>query len=217
MDMMHDTRTAGETMTTDEQEFRNAIALAIENGASGSDLLTSAVAVYARHARHHAQQLRARDAEIGRLTAESGHQAAMLGQISATISRQTMTAAERGAHLERHRHVEQEMLRLADEVQDEAPEVAARIRAVCDYPAAGAGPARPVVVAFVPDSRWRTGWFSEPSAPAVKRAFPFAGWMLTADTARSVGQRPEAAFVVEGRPVGVGMLQEWGMTLSGLE
>lgn len=197
----------------DAQEFRRALALAIERGESGAAALEAAWDVYTEQLARHRTQLQAYDAELRRLNGELRHHELMLKQVTASISRQAIVSAERAAHLQRHQEVERDVRELAAEIRRRYPELAARIEAVCDTDMPASGPCRPVVVAFVPDTRWRLGWFSDPGTAFTDRSLPFAGWMLTADTARAIGQRPEAAFVVDGRPVGLSMLQAWGWTL----
>lgn len=200
--MMGDPVTISTCADPTVSHFRSQIVTEIEHATTGSDAADAIARVFTAH--HDAAVAResALRTEVRSLAGELSTYSAMLQQVSRAAGGDMEATARALADARRH----QDALEAARELLDGWPsddvalsQVAREMRVLVDIPAtlAPTRPVRSVIIAMVPDQRYRVGWFhcggeSEP------RPLAFAGWALVATPGGRAGV-PEGAFLMGGR------------------
>lgn len=195
--------------------FRREMAHCVEHAVDGVTIVDAAAKLYAASMEGAEARETSLTQEVARAHADDRTKAHMLAHIQRTVAREVEIAARQAAHINRYRDVETKLATLADQLQTEHPEIADRIHDALASPQPPDLPARPVVVAFHPDTRYRCGWFRE--TDGYPRSLAFAGWCLMAAAPSSTPQQPEAAFTLYGRPQPLSELERRGMVLVSLD
>lgn len=174
--------------------------------------------MFAQHLTQHRAQISGLSHDVRESAGQASVARALLDHTAAAVSREVEAGAEWCAQAGRARNIEAQLLALESDLRAEGlTDTADRLGAAMAYPLIDTPSyVPPHAIAFVPDQRWRVGWFDTPNN--VKRtAFPFAGWQLLHDPGHVMARQPEAAFLVSGRMWAISELETRGYRLAHLD
>lgn len=199
------------------EQFQVRAAAEIEQAPTGEQAAAAVTRLFRSHHEAAAARERGLAADLQAIAADDTAKNAMLEQVSRSVGREVEVSARMAARLDWYRRVVEQVRDLAESLNVAQPEVAERIGQALNAPAPPpGGPVVTVIIAFVPDMRWRLGWFQK-GGEGEMSALPFAGWALVADSAGGRGQRPQAAFLVGGRLYPLTELERRQMILARME
>ncbi|MFE4960429.1 hypothetical protein ACFRCW_42445 [Streptomyces sp. NPDC056653] len=174
--------------------------------------------MFAQHLTQHRAQISGLSADVRESAGQASVARALLEHTAAAVSREVAAGAEWCAQANRARHIDKQLLALESDLRAEGlTDTADRLGAAMSYPLIDTPSyVPPHAVAFIPDQRWRVGWFNTPNG-AQRTAYPFAGWQLLHDPGHIAARQPEASFLVLGRMWALSELETRGYTLAHMD
>lgn len=213
--VVHENKTPTTYRDPAVEAFYGTVIQALEDGPDGASSATVITGAFHRQHQAHVQREHALTSDVRRLSADDTTKAAMLSYASRSTSRLMDECVRLAGRLHAHQDVESRVHDLAGQLDETHPGIAEQLRDALMSIAAPAPPAHgPTILAFVPDPRWRTGWFRRSDRPeGALEPLPFAGWAMVASVPETPAQAVEAAFLSGGTWMTKSEFLVRGMTL----